>query len=195
MASVALALTFSQTGAAQIKGTAHDFSGASWNSTGDACIACHPGENTDSNPDGEFAVGGPSPGYVMYSSSQLDANVGPPEGASKMCLSCHDGSVAGSIFQADSGTNGMSITASIGADLSNDHPISFTYDSALASKDGSLRDPSIAKSGLGDTISSDLLSDGKMQCTSCHDPHSNRYGKFLVMNNEGDVLCITCHAK
>ena len=112
-----------------------------------------------------------------------------------MCLSCHDGSIAGSIFQAEIGTMDTSNAANIGTDLSNDHPISFTYDSNLASKDGSLRDPAIAESGLGNTISSDLLSDGRMECTSCHDPHSDRYGNFLVMKNEGDILCITCHAK
>ncbi|MBI5239162.1 MAG: hypothetical protein HY926_01690, partial [Elusimicrobia bacterium] len=32
-------------------------------------------------------------------------------------------------------------------------------------------------------------------CTSCHDPHDNRYGKFLVKPNANAALCTTCHQK
>jgi predicted CXXCH cytochrome family protein len=36
---------------------------------------------------------------------------------------------------------------------------------------------------------------GKMQCTSCHDPHDNQFGKFMVMNNAASALCLMCHDK
>jgi len=34
---------------------------------------------------------------------------------------------------------------------------------------------------------------GNIHCTTCHDPHDNTEGKFLVMSNTGSALCITCH--
>ena len=33
----------------------------------------------------------------------------------------------------------------------------------------------------------------QMQCTSCHDPHNNEFGKFLVQDNRASALCIECH--
>ena len=35
------------------------------------------------------------------------------------------------------------------------------------------------------------LTDGKMTCTTCHDPHRNLHGKLLRMNPRD--LCIVCH--
>ena len=41
-----------------------------------------------------------------------------------------------------------------------------------------------------------LLPDGKIECTSCHDPH-NQSGQphMLVKSNRGSALCLTCHKK
>jgi predicted CXXCH cytochrome family protein len=38
-----------------------------------------------------------------------------------------------------------------------------------------------------------LDSSGQLQCTSCHDPHNNQFGKFLVQDNTASALCIKCH--
>jgi predicted CXXCH cytochrome family protein len=35
------------------------------------------------------------------------------------------------------------------------------------------------------------LTDGKMTCATCHDPHRNLHGKLLRMNPRD--LCIVCH--
>jgi predicted CXXCH cytochrome family protein len=40
-----------------------------------------------------------------------------------------------------------------------------------------------------------LDSQGQVQCTTCHDSHSNEYGDFLVMSNESSALCRSCHEK
>ncbi len=34
-----------------------------------------------------------------------------------------------------------------------------------------------------------------MQCRTCHDPHDNINGKFLVVANTASALCQTCHVK
>ncbi len=130
--------------------------------------------------------------YVTYSSSSIDALMGQPSNSSKMCLSCHDGTVA----TDDQGGKGMSQSSILGTNLSRNHPISFTYDIMLAYKDKGLHDPTSAASGLGSTISKDMLVNGKLECISCHDAHAMRGTKNLLLkSNYRSRLCLTCHDK
>jgi predicted CXXCH cytochrome family protein len=179
------------------------------------CVVCHTPHNAmDPTANGldyaplwnhEISTSGP---YTLYSSSTLDATPGQPDGPSKLCLSCHDGSVAvdnyggvttGTIYVDDAifdGAPGNSVGAArdFGTNLDNDHPISFNYD-AVASVDPEIN-PSSSPTPIGGTIASRLLVDGKLQCSSCHDVHDvdgNPY--LLVITNDGSQLCLTCHAK
>ena len=34
---------------------------------------------------------------------------------------------------------------------------------------------------------------GRVQCTSCHDAHDDKNGKFLTTSNKNGALCTTCH--
>jgi len=133
--------------------------------------------------------------YNVYSSSSLDAKPGQPTGASKMCLSCHDGTIAlGSVVSRDQViqmAQGVTTippgSANLGTDLSDDHPVSFVYDGALAAKDAKLMTPT----GLPATIRLDA--NQELQCTSCHDPHDDSFGDFLVVPNDNSALCKSCH--
>jgi len=182
-----------------IRNSAHDFSGAAWNLSQDLCNVCHARHNASTSgiqaPLWNHSLSNSS--YTVYNSPTLNAVVGQPDGDSKLCLSCHDGTVA--IDNYGGNTNGnyyISGLAEIGTDLSDDHPISFVYDGALSQQDGHLADPSIASSGLGGTIETDLLKNRKMQCTSCHDVHNTRgYKGLLVKSNNRSALCLTCHYK
>jgi len=146
--------------------------------------------------------------YTLYSSSALDHVPGQPDGPSKLCLSCHDGSVAvdnyggtttGNVYVDDAifdgaPGNSQGTERDFGTSLDNDHPISFLYDPVAAA--GNEIYPSTALTPLGGTIAEDLLVDNKVQCSSCHDVHDvdgNPY--LLVINNTGSQLCLTCHAK
>jgi predicted CXXCH cytochrome family protein len=161
----------------------------------EVCVFCH-------TPHGASAVqplwnrNVPVNSYRVYSSTTLDAKPGQPTGSSKLCLSCHDGTVAiGSVLSKNMpiGMAGGITTippgakGNIGTDLSDDHPISFVYDSALAAKDGKLKDPSV----LPATVRLDGAKN--LQCSSCHDAHNNSNGQFLVMRNDNSQLCNTCH--
>jgi predicted CXXCH cytochrome family protein len=75
----------------------------------------------------------------------------------------------------------------LGTDLADDHPISFVYDAALAGASGQLKQPSTLVGAVR------LDKNSQLQCTSCHDPHDNQFGKFLVKMNTASSLCLTCH--
>jgi len=132
--------------------------------------------------------------YTIYESSTFDAAPGQPTGSSKLCLSCHDGTIAlGRVLsRADRirMINGDSMPAgltNLGTDLSDDHPVSFHYTSGLAASDSQLRYPS----ALPPEIKLDPTQ--QLQCTACHDPHHNRYRMFLTVSDLFGALCIACH--
>jgi len=116
----------------------------------------------------------------------------------KLCISCHDGSIANdnfiiSNFDFDIINKNRNYT-----DGSN-HPTSMKYDIWTAQKNKLLRDPSITPSGLGGTIEEDLLEDGMVTCLSCHNIHpmgsAVNYEDELTLKITmvGSELCLTCH--
>ena len=75
-------------------------------------------------------------------------------------------------------------TRLIGANLSNDHPISFIFDMNLYSADKEVADPStVVDPVTNKTLLYSGMSDARnnVQCTSCHNPHTT-YEKFLRMS-------------
>lgn len=159
------------------------------------CIFCHiPHNASPAAPLWNRAD--PGLNYTPYTSSTADANPGQPTGSSLLCLSCHDGTIAiGDLLSQDEwiemtlGVTTMPTDrrSNLGTDLSDDHPVSFDYTEALAGSDGQLVPPDLL---LG---SVKLDRNGQLQCTTCHDPHDDSNGKFLVMDAVNGALCETCH--
>jgi predicted CXXCH cytochrome family protein len=184
-----------------IVGSAHDFSGQSWNTTSEICIVCHTPHNANTSvadaPLWNHAVTNST--FQLYTSSTFNGStsIGQPDASSKLCLSCHDGSVALENFgTTTNGTHMISGINDLGTNLGNDHPVSFTYDAALATADGGLFNPASTQSGLGGTIAQTMLIGGKMQCASCHDVHnSGGVNHLLLKSNSASALCLTCHNK
>lgn len=206
-----LALMFSSVAnAGSINGTAHDFTAQSW-SGGQICVACHTphGGNTSISTAPLWNHAITSATYTVYSNtSTLNATVGQPDGVSKLCLSCHDGTVALDSFGGVTGGTLMTGSKAVGAvstgSLANDHPISFTFDDTLATTDGALFPPSTTNVTIGatgkqktGTIANTILFAGKVQCASCHDVHNTftDAGKLLRVSMTGSKLCLTCHNK
>jgi predicted CXXCH cytochrome family protein len=163
-----------------IAGTPHDFRqdlrGALADGDAEACRHCH-------TPGGGAAASDPTASgvYLIYASTASGrAEAGQPSGSSLLCLSCHDGMSAEVVRRHQGGL----------WDDRSSHPVSVVYDPYA---DGKLRPTGVLKSaGLK------LSGDGgelRVECTTCHDPHSNRNGDFLRMSNDRSRLCLSCHMK
>ncbi|MEZ5063783.1 MAG: cytochrome c3 family protein [bacterium] len=178
------------------------------------CVVCHTPHNAVDPTANDLSYAplwnheSTSGSYTLYDSATLNFTPGQPDGVTKLCLSCHDGSVAvdnyggttsGTLFVDDAvfdGLPGQSVGAGrdFGTNLDNDHPVSFLYD-PVAAVDPEIR-PSSSPTPVGGTIATDLLVAGKVQCSSCHDVHDvNSNDWLLVVDNAGSSLCLTCHDK
>jgi len=162
--------------------------------TTEICIFCHAPHNANPAPPlwNQLQSG---TNYTPYSSTTMAARPGAPTGSAKLCLSCHDGTVAiGATIsrgqQAMIGVDAsghMTGASVIGSNLSDDHPVSFVP----------VTGPQIVNPPAGDPVKLDAH--GELQCRSCHDPHKQDADgvvkKFLVKSNPGSALCLTCHQK
>lgn len=215
MAAASLLLVLGTTSAHAVLGAGialskHDFSASgtsTYKGTGSqTCIYCHAPHNSSSTSLlWNRAINGAT--YTLYANSSMNATGAGPGAVSKLCLSCHDGTVAIDSFGGATGTKMAAGSALLGTDLSNDHPIGFAYNAALVTLDPGLRAVSTAATigaGNAGTIESKLLvgtaGSATMECSSCHDVHNSASGtaveaKLLKITTVGSALCTTCHIK
>lgn len=158
------------------------------------CIFCHAPHNaTGQRPLWNRNM--PPTHYRIYKSSTTDARIDQPSGPSKMCLSCHDGALAIGLIASRPSTEPIIMTrrtippgpSDLTQDLSDDHPICFRYDRALAARDPQIKNP--------DVVSRDLPMGphNEVHCTTCHDPHNNELGNFLRVTDRMSAICLSCH--
>jgi len=196
MLALALIVLVAGRAGAQIESTVHNLTATSARMRGDSkgvgvCIFCHTPHNARPTS-GLWNRDLPAVSYKLYESSTLQAQVSQPNGSSRLCLSCHDGIVALSNMRVApisgqvAAMGPLSGTASLGTDLSNDHPISFIYNSALALRAGDLVDPETLPQ------TAPLDNERQLQCSSCHDPHLNR-PNFLRIDDRFGADCTVCH--
>lgn len=103
------------------------------------------------------------------------------------------------------GTGASQTDSMYGGNLTDDHPISFSYPAAVSDKPADLQTLAYAKT-MGIRF---FGSTNRLECSSCHDPHV-AYGwtriaatgvgdptlkPFLVRDNIGSALCLACHNK
>ena len=204
--TVLLSLGFTATSFAVILGSPHDLKGEFTASTDEICIFCHTPHNArtipaDYNP--LWNMDTPlSTGYAPYASATFMDGVNPISdplvGPSRLCMSCHDGTIA-----IDNAVNDASVTyidvkyslttAELDTNLGNDHPIGFDYVAAQL-LDSELK---LATLGFADGNIEDYLWGDIMTCASCHDVHEENGdgGMFLLIDNTASALCLGCHIK
>lgn len=218
---VILVLSIRSARALTVVGSKHDFStsgGGTFYSTNEdeVCVFCHTPHNARTDMSYLWNRNNTVTTFDLYSSSTLNATLNQPTGPSLMCLSCHDGVTAinvlrnyspsqpamsgnldqiGDVYYPGSpwGWPGVNIGElypggpSGNGNLTNDHPVSFIFDANLIAADPGLQLPP-----SGDPVK---LYDNKVECASCHNPHDNANGQFLVKSNNNSALCTTCHIK
>ena len=166
-------------------------SGKSAGTESEICIFCHSTHSSKSSVPMWNRSSAPVV-YTPYRSTTLRSKPGQPTYASKLCLSCHDGTIAvGRVLSKSSPVSNQGPLhgrSNLTTDLSDDHPISFPYDSSLAAENGHLVDPNLLSS-----TKVNVDPHGEMQCTSCHDAHTSDFPHSLVMDNTNSALCVTCH--
>ena len=196
------------------------------------CVFCHTPHGAINITDGPLWNHTMSSAtYTVPSKSQpawttLLSTVGQPDKGAKLCLSCHDGTVAvGAVVNTPgpgsnsagiamagvtgSGTIPSSAAGYLGINISGHHPVSIAVnDTLLADKSAqcstggsfSLSYPATTSPvKLRSTANLYKSAAGKngngVQCASCHDPHNDPNGKFLVTGTpvNNTPLCETCH--
>ncbi len=193
-------------------------------STSEICVFCHtPHNSAPAGPIWNRVDTGST--YNVYASQTLAATLAPnpstlsqPSGSSKLCLSCHDGTIAIGYVRdmpgAGARAGNLTVTGPnvditgkltpssvsyIGTDLRKDHPISFAYSESYPSNT-EMKSPGTDGVTFGNL--NIKLDRGQMvQCTSCHDPHGTPFPKFLTATIAYDSLadnltvCTSCHDK
>ena len=165
------------------------------------CVFCNGSHNTSKEGplwNHETTVTGK---FKTYSRETMTGRPSQPTGATKLCLSCHDGTIAVGAIKGlprplpmqntdPGGTIPSSRKSRIGTDLSGTHPVSVEYGQEAAMNVGHLKWP---PDDSEKEVGPDAL--GQVQCTACHDPHddskSDKY-PFWQKATFGDV-CNTCH--
>lgn len=106
---------------------------------------------------------------------------------SGFCLSCHDGSTLDVSAYNTLGSISERITkpAVIGHIQGVDHPFSVSYTDA--------QNISSTLKLKGFPNSPVKLFGEKVECASCHDPHSCKNPLFLRVSNDRSALCLACH--
>ena len=191
--AIGAAIALTPASEAAITNSSHDFSGKSWTTDSQICVPCHTPHGADTtvtdaplwNHTAATAT------FTLYSSATLNASLGQPTGISKLCLSCHDGTIGMDGFGGAAGTSGNVITGSakIGIDLNGHHPVSFDYSDAQADDSELKASPTLPLFGTG----------GTLECASCHDVHNGTAaaanGKMLLKSLTNSALCLDCHDK
>ena len=129
-----------------------------------------------------------------------------PSGATRMCLSCHDGTTSigilldNTVITMEGSQTVTNDTIQGIVELDTSHPVSFNYNQNVIN----YIDPPNTSYQLPDgTVDVPLDGSGQMQCTTCHDPHEDTradvaYDFLPFWRHPGnltsyDDVCDACH--
>ncbi len=203
----AAALLFATPALAVIANTAHDLSLVNGGTSTETCVYCHTPHSADTtvtlaplwNRSTALATGSVYAGVDLETSTTNQMTITAiNQTDAPLCLSCHDGSVSETLVnEPNNGNTDLtgytfgSAAANLGTDMSNDHPIGFSYSDA-AGTDTEL----VAFATVDATLSSPFFGAANdMWCSSCHDVHDDTNSPFLRISNDSSNLCLACHIK
>ncbi len=165
-----------------IVGSQHDFS-ARGEIARDLCLPCHTPHLTAA--EAPLLVPRPTSTRPVRS---YRTPAGELSQASLVCLSCHDGTVAADVYAGAHGASWSDFSAggvSRGRTRIVNHPVGVEYPRL---------DPHYRSAAEVTATGRIPLPDGRIQCTTCHDPHNTgRHAGLLVISNDRSRLCLSCH--
>jgi len=177
-------LALATTATADIVNSDHNFSSSGW-SQGEICKPCHtPHHALQGDPynmvnsllwNHELTTAT----FTMFNGTTQQITT-----LSKLCLSCHDGTVALDSYGGRTGSVFISGDAKIGTDLRDDHPVAVEYSETWHAPASDLQYAKLWEYN------------GKkyIECSSCHEPHNrNKQDHMLRVSNSGSTLCLDCH--
>ena len=188
------------TSSSTLTNTVRKFSSLSAGSPSLLCLGCHDGKtamNVLHNTGGGAGVNASGAGYPAGSEyiQTTTTGFGPlvmPKGG----FTDFFGNVTP---QANLGFEGGNDTK--GDNLTDDHPIGFSYTDAVADKVAAGSSALNAKGSVNSAIRF-FGAKNIVECSTCHDPHVDyspggnpALKPFLVMSNSGSALCLSCHNK
>jgi predicted CXXCH cytochrome family protein len=183
---LALATAVGAWAAASIEGSKHDFSNKDW-ADGETCGACHTPHRKE--PPKAAPLWNPNADLKRKFGTSVTGTDAPGVGTT-MCLRCHDGGVASDMMPVMQRPvyRGRRSSMLLGSGHGGtDHPVGVEY--PHLSSEYQPETKVIAQGKV-------LLPDGKVECTSCHDPHNTmNIPHMLVTSNARSALCLTCHKK
>jgi predicted CXXCH cytochrome family protein len=182
----------------QIVGSAHDFSSMAW-SNGQICKPCHTPHNAVSGMDRLWNHELTNANYTMHGGAGSAAS--DVDYRSRLCLSCHDGTVALDSFGGQTGGSFIGGTRNLGTDLTNDHPVGrdamYPPPNPPSYWVNAFKDPTLLPSALKLQDWNDGTAVRKVVgCTTCHNPHrKSGIPSLLTMSNSASAVCLGCHLK
>ena len=185
----------------QISLSRHNFSSYGW-SRGEICLPCHTPHKANVEVGFLWNHALTEATYEMHEGT--GTAIADIDSRSRMCMSCHDGTVALDSFGGATGTNFIGPAGNIGTDLTDDHPIGSdaVYPLSGTSTGYQPTDASGSRVGTG-TQQLRLRSwddNGTIRyvvgCSTCHTVHNNgNFPHMLRFSNASSALCLTCHIK
>ncbi|HEY3380597.1 MAG TPA: cytochrome c3 family protein [Vicinamibacterales bacterium] len=170
--------------------------------TGNLCAGCHTPHSANVAYKAVLWNRSYVPTAASFTSYDINTNpdfkggsvsLGASSALSLLCMSCHDGTTAVSaVIRTPSGTTlkPTTVASTLGSDLSNDHPVGFSYDASITGQGTPaklVQTPDATKVKLFGTAGA-----RRVECGSCHDAHTNAAG-FLRSPNTNSALCLACH--
>ena len=164
------------------------------------CVFCHSSHRASAAGPLWNRPDGARNDFEVYERATMVARPGQPTGSTRLCLSCHDGTVAvGAVLSMKSqvrmsgtdtrGRIRAGSASNLGHDLSSTHPVSFRYDQDLALQNPRIRWPIADPAGV---VGVDANS--QVQCTSCHDPHNSKSERYPFWRKSTfQEVCVSCH--
>lgn len=199
--------TLCGTANAQIALSRHNFASTGW-AGGEICKPCHIPHHGNPANGALWNHAMSSASYTLFeggtgTSADFDART-------RLCMGCHDGTVALDSFGGTTGTNFIGPAGLIGTDLQDDHPLGSEAKYPTSGTSSSFHvatinpaRPTTATVGTSpNTLSVRQWADSTgatfyvVSCSSCHNVHNrNNVPHMLNFSNGTSALCLACHIK